>query len=310
MAHDPFMTKAHVNNIEIEYDLVGLEDRAPLLLVSGHGAQLVGWDDDFCQQLAERGFLVIRYDNRDVGLSSKIEGPDPDPIAAFGGDVSSAVYTLADMADDGAALLDHLGIAAGHIVGASLGGMIAQWIAIRHPQKTLSLVSIMSTTGDRSVGMPTPEAMEVFLRPPALSAEESIERAMDSYRRFVSPDYPLDEARVRSREERQHRRSWYPKGAARQLVAIIASGDWTTELKTVTAPTLVIHGDADPIITPDGAEATARAIPGAELMTIPGMAHELPEELWPQIFDAIARNARRAGSDRAPESRVKPAGRR
>jgi pimeloyl-ACP methyl ester carboxylesterase len=185
-----------------------------------------------------------------------------------------------------------------------MGGMIAQWLAIRHPKKVLSLVSIMSTTGDRSVGLPTPEVMETMLRPPAATMDESIEVALDSYRRFASPGYTLDEDRCRAREERQHHRAWYPEGAARQLVAIIASGDWTEKLKGATAPTLVIHGADDPVVTPDGGEATARAIPGAELMIIPGMSHELPEPLWPTVFDAIVRNSKRATATTAAPSRT------
>lgn len=294
------MARVAANGIEIEYELVGDPAAAPLLLISGHGAQLVGWDDDFCERLASRGFLVIRYDNRDVGLSTKFEGgPAPDPLAALAGDLSSSVYTLADMAGDGAGLLEALGIPEAHLVGSSLGGMIAQWIAMRHPKKTLSLTSMMANTGDRSAGMPAPQAIEVMVRPPSPTIEESIEAAVDAQRRFASPGFRFDEARARAREERQHHRCWYPEGTARQLVAIIASGDWTEELRRVAVPALVVHGEADPIVTSDGGEATAAAIPGAELMIIPGMAHELPEEVWPMVFDAIARNASKA---RAPAS--------
>lgn len=289
------MTRVQANGIEITYEPIGKAGAPPLLLVSGHGAQMIGWDDDFCEQLADRGFQVIRFDNRDVGLSTKIEdAPEPDVLAAVAGDAASAAYTLADMADDATGLLEAIGIDAAHVVGASMGGMIAQWLAIRHPSNTLSLTSIMSTTGDRTVGLPTPEALETILRPPAQSMEESIERAVDSYRRFASPGFSPEVDRVRMREERQHRRCWYPQGATRQLLAILASGDWTSRLRSVRAPALVIHGDSDPVITPDGGEATARAIPGAELLLIPGMAHDIPEPLWPTVFDAIEQTTRRA----------------
>jgi pimeloyl-ACP methyl ester carboxylesterase len=289
------MPSAKANGIEIEYELIGERDAEPLLLISGHGAQMVGYDDDFCEQLAARGFLVIRFDNRDVGLSTKMDdAPEPDLFAAIAGDHSSAAYTLADMADDADGLLDFIGISKAHVVGASMGGMIAQWFAIRHSEKTVSLVPIMTTNGDRSVGMPTPEVVELMIAPAAETLEESVNAAVASYLRFHSPGYPPETDRIRAREERAHRRSWYPAGATRQLLAIIASGDWSGELARVTVPTLVIHGDSDPVVQPDGGEAVARSIPGAELWMIPGMAHDIPEPLWTQIFDAIANNAARA----------------
>ena len=286
------MPRAQANGIEIEYELIGPPEAEPLLLISGHGAQLVGYDDDFCEQLADRGFLVIRFDNRDVGLSTKMEGaPEPDLFGAIAGDYSSAAYTLPDMADDAAGLLDFLEIPKAHIVGMSMGGMVAQWVAIRHPEKTLSLVAVMTMSGSRSAGVPKPEAMEAIAGPAAETVDESVDQAVANYMRFHSPGYPPEEDRIRIREEKAHKRCWHPVGATRQLLAILASGDWTEQLSGITAPTFVIHGDADPIVQPDGGEAIAKAIPGAELMIIPGMAHDVPKPLWPTVFDAISRNA-------------------
>lgn len=297
------MPRAQANGIEIEYELIGERDDGPLLLISGHGAQLVVYDDDFCEQLADRGFLVIRFDNRDVGLSTKMESaPEPDLFGAIAGDYSSAAYTLQDMAEDAASLLDFLGIPEAHIVGMSMGGMVAQWVAIQHPEKTLSLAAIMTMSGGRSVGMPKPEAMEAIAGPAAETIDESVEQAVANYMRFHSPGFPPEEERIRKREERAHERCWYPQGAARQLLAILASGDWTDQLAGITAATLVIHGDSDPIVQPDGGEAIAKAIPGADLMIIPGMAHDIPQPLWTAVFDAISRNASRAARGRQPSS--------
>jgi pimeloyl-ACP methyl ester carboxylesterase len=294
------MPRVPANGIEIEYELIDNPSASPLLLISGHGSQLVSWDDDFCGRLADRGFLVIRYDNRDSGLSTKIEGgPDPDPLAAAAGDYSSASYTLADLADDAAGLLNTVGIDAAHIVGSSMGGMVAQWFAFRHPHKTLSLTSIMSMTGNRDVGLPSPEGLEAIMKPPAETIEESIELTVETARALASPGYPFDESRVRARETRAHHRGWYPEGAARQLVAILASGDWTESLHSITVPTLVIHGDADQTVNVDGGQATAAAIPGAELMIIPGMSHDIPEPVWDAVFEAITRNATRSATPAA-----------
>jgi pimeloyl-ACP methyl ester carboxylesterase len=283
------MPRAQSNGLELEYETFGDADAPPLLLIMGLGAQMTMWDDSFCNQLADQGFHVIRFDNRDVGLSTRTEGPDPDLMAVMGGDTSSATYQVSDMADDAAGLLDALGIPAAHIVGASMGGMIAQAFAIQHPAKTLSLCSIMSTTGDRNVGQPNPEAMGALLAPPATSREEAIANSLASGR-ILSPVH-FDEAKTAERAGKAYDRAFYPKGMARQLVAIMASPDRTEALGNVTAPTLVIHGAPDPLVTVSGGRATADAVPGAELLVIPGMGHDLPVELWPRIVDAIAANA-------------------
>jgi pimeloyl-ACP methyl ester carboxylesterase len=286
------MPRATSNGIELEYDTFGSADDPALLLIMGLGAQMTMWDESFCTQLADEGFYVIRYDNRDVGLSTRTEGPDPDIAAAMTGDPSSATYRVEDMADDGAGLLDALGIEAAHIVGASMGGMIAQAFAIRHPAKTRSLCSIMSTTGDRAVGQPDPTAMAALLAPPPTTREEAIAGAIAAGR-VVSPHH-FDEAKTAERAGLAFDRAFYPKGMARQLVAILASPDRTDALGNVTAPTLVIHGAADPLVTVGGGEATAKAVPGADLLIYEDMGHDLPEPLVPAIVAAIAANARKA----------------
>jgi pimeloyl-ACP methyl ester carboxylesterase len=285
---------AKANGIDIAYETFGDASKPALLLVMGLGAQMIAWDDDFVQKLVDRGFYVIRYDNRDVGLSSKIEGgPRPDVAAATKGDSSSASYTLDEMADDGIALLDALGIAKAHIVGASMGGMIVQAMAIRHPEHVLSVASIMSTTGNRAVGQPTPEAMAALTSPPPTSREEAMDNAIRSTG-IIAPGVAINEAKVREAAGRAYDRSFYPVGMARQLVGIMASPDRTEGLKGVKAPTVVIHGEADTLVTPSGGKATAEAIPGAKLVMVPNMGHNLPEQAVPTVVDAIVENAQRA----------------
>jgi pimeloyl-ACP methyl ester carboxylesterase len=285
---------AKANGIDIAYETFGDASKPALLLVMGLGAQMIAWDDDFVQKLVDRGFYVIRYDNRDVGLSSKIEGgPRPDVAAATKGDSSSASYTLDEMADDGIALLDALGIAKAHIVGASMGGMIVQALAIRHPEHVLSVAAIMSTTGNRAVGQPTPEAMAALTSPPPKSREEAMDNAIRSTG-IIAPSVAINEAKVREAAGRAYDRSFYPVGMARQLVGIMASPDRTEGLKGVKAPTVVIHGEADTLVTPSGGKATAEAIPGAKLVMVPNMGHNLPEQAVPTVVDAIVENAQRA----------------
>jgi pimeloyl-ACP methyl ester carboxylesterase len=225
---------------------------------------MIAWDEELCERLVERGFFVIRYDNRDIGLSTKFDdGPQPDLTALLSGDGSSAPYLLADMADDAVGLLDALGIARAHIVGASMGGMIVQSIAIAHPERVLSVCSVMSTTGARDVGQPTPEAMGALLVPPADSREQAIEQSVAGSRVISSTGYPFDEERVRERAGAAYDRSYNPAGMGRQLAAILASPDRTEALGHVELPTVVIHGDIDPLVTLSGGQATAAAIPGA-----------------------------------------------
>jgi pimeloyl-ACP methyl ester carboxylesterase len=283
------------NGIEIAYEAFGDPSARPLLLVMGLGAQMIVWHDDFCAALADGGFHVVRFDNRDAGLSTHMhDAPVPDVAAAMAGDTSSASYTLDDMADDSVGLLDELGIDAAHVVGASMGGMIAQAIAIRHPRRVRSLTSIMSTPGPR-IGPPTEAAAAALLAPSPTSRDEAIERALAATKVIGSPAYPADEEWIAESAGIAYDRGFDPPAFARQFVAIQASGDRTEALRALRVPTLVMHGADDPLVSLPGGEATAAAIPDAELLVIPGMGHNLPRQLWPQIVDAVARTADRAG---------------
>jgi pimeloyl-ACP methyl ester carboxylesterase len=280
---------AHANGIDLEYVTEGDPSGQPLLLVMGLGAQLIAWPQGFVDGLIERGFFVIRYDNRDCGLSTKFEGL-PEITALFGGDTSSAPYRVEDMADDAAALLSELGVERVHVVGASMGGMIAQALVIHHADRFLSACSIMSTTGDRTVGAPTGEAMTALLRPVATTREEAIEASVDGSRVIGSPKYPSDEALLRERAGAAFDRCYCPEGTARQLAAVLSSPDRTEGLRGVHMPFLVIHGEDDPLVTLSGGEATAAAVPDAKLLTVPGMGHDLPEALWGEVIEAIVAN--------------------
>jgi pimeloyl-ACP methyl ester carboxylesterase len=289
------MPEVHANGLHIHYETAGDPADPALLLVMGLGAQLIDWPSAFVDRLAGRGFHVILFDNRDAGLSSALdELGAPDMAAVAGGDPSGAPYLLADLAADAAGLLKALGIARAHIVGASMGGMIAQQLTIDSPDLAASLCSIMSTTGDRSVGSPTQAALAVLLRPPATTQEEIVANGIETSRVIGSPAYPVPDEELAGRVLAKVRRSYRPIGTLRQYAAILASPDRTPGLRGVTVPTLVLHGDADPLVTLSGGEATAAAVPGAVLRVFPGMAHDLPEPLWDDIIDAITANAARA----------------
>jgi pimeloyl-ACP methyl ester carboxylesterase len=291
---------ARANGIEIVYEEFGDPADETLLLIMGLGVQMLGWDERFCRMVAERGFHVVRFDNRDVGRSTKIEGgPRPDVMAAIAGDASSATYTLDDMADDAVGLLDHLGVRSAHLVGASQGGMIAQTVAIRQSERVLSLASIMSTTGNREVGQPHPEAIPALLTRAPADRESYAESAVAAFRVIGSKGFDGRDEFVRDRALRSFDRGYFPEGIARQLVGIIASGDRTEALGRLDVPTLVIHGDADPLIDVSGGRAAAAAIPGARLEIVEGMGHDLPRPLWPRIIDLIVGNAERARSGAA-----------
>ncbi|MGD0746650.1 MAG: alpha/beta hydrolase [Acidimicrobiales bacterium] len=283
------MPTAHVNGIDIEYTTEGDPSDPPLLLVMGLGGQLTAWPQGFVDGLTRRGFFVIRFDNRDCGLSTKFEGT-PDFMALFAGDPASAPYRVEDMADDAAALLTELGIAKAHVVGVSMGGMITQGLVIDHPDLFLSAASIMSTTGDRSVGTPTGEAATALLRPPATSRDEAIAASLEGSKVIGSPGYPTDERILLERAGAAYDRSYCPDGTARQLAAILGSPDRTEGLHGVRLPFLVVHGEADPLVVLSGGQATAAAVPGSKLITIPGMGHDLPEALWGTVTDAIVAN--------------------
>jgi pimeloyl-ACP methyl ester carboxylesterase len=288
------MARVPANGIELEYDEFGRDDDPALVLIAGLGAQLIDWPAEFCQQLAGHGLRVIRFDNRDAGLSTSLDHlGTPDLAAVLSGD-EAAPYLLADMAADTVGLFDALGIGRVHLVGVSMGGMIAQQTAIDHPARLQSLCSISSTTGDASVGQPTQEALAALARPPAASREQAIQGSAASSRVFSSPGFRLTDEEMRRRATAKYDRANRPQGRVRQIAAVAASPDRTKALREVTVPTMVIHGDADPLVNVSGGRATAAAIPGAELVIIPGMGHDLPRGLWPQILGAIAGNAGQA----------------
>ena len=289
--------KVEANGIELEYDVHGHADDPPLLLIMGLSAQMTMWRDEFVHELAGRGFRVIRFDNRDIGLSSFIdEAGVPDIATAMTtGQLPPAPYTLDDMADDAAGLLEALGIERAHIVGASMGGMIAQTFAIRHPGRTITLCSIMSTTGNPGVGQADPALVgDLFMAKPPTSAEEAEEAGIQATKLIGSPGYPADEQKVREYARSAFERSFHPAGVARQMLAIVHQPDRTEALGKVTAPALVIHGDADPLVTPSGGQATAAAIPGAELWVQAGVGHDIPPALYAETADRIAANCRRS----------------
>jgi pimeloyl-ACP methyl ester carboxylesterase len=283
------MPTAPANGIDLVYETQGDPADRPLLLVMGLGAQLTAWPEGFVDRLVDQGFYVICYDNRDSGLSTKFWGT-PDVLALFSCDTSSAPYFIEDMADDGVALLDQLGIDRAHVVGASMGGMIIQAMVINHPGHFLSACSIMSTTGNREVGAPTADAMTALMRPPAATREEAIEGSVAGSRIIGSPGYPESEEAIRARAAAAYDRSFCPEGTVRQLAAILASPDRTEGLRQVAMPFLVIHGESDPLVTPSGGAATADAVPDAKLLTFPGVGHDLPEALWGEMIDAIVAN--------------------
>jgi pimeloyl-ACP methyl ester carboxylesterase len=288
---------ARAGDVELAYETFGDPARPAMLLVMGLGTQMLGWREGFCAQLAERGFHVVRYDNRDIGRSTKFSSHRP-PTARqlLRRDASAAAYTLADMASDGVGLLDCLGIRRAHVVGASMGGMIAQTIAARYPDRVLSLASIMSNTGARWSGQPSIGLYGVLLKRAPRDREGFVEHQLGVFRKTGSPGFPRDEADLRALATASFDRGHDPAGAGRQLAAIIASGDRSAELRAIRAPTVVIHGTKDKLVAPSGGRATAKAIAGARLVTIEGMGHDLPRGAWPRIVEAIVENAARAAA--------------
>jgi len=286
------MDRVAVGAVELCFDLTGPSDAPVVTLISGLGGQLIGWPPAFVDRLVAAGYRVLRFDNRDAGLSTSFDGRGGfDRDAARRQDRSAAAYTLDELADDTAGLLGALGLADAHIVGRSMGGMIAQTVAIRRPDVVRSLCSIMSTTGDPAVGRPTPAALADLTGPVVTDRAAVLEAAVASQRVTGSPAYPAADDDVRREAAAAYDRSFRPDGRARQLMAIMVSGDRTAALAAVTVPTVVIHGTDDPLVTVSGGEATARAIPGATLVTIPGMGHDLPPAVWPTVVDAIVANA-------------------
>jgi len=293
--------RAAVGDLVIAYESFGDPSDTPMLLVAGLATQMLGWDERFCQQLADQGFSVIRFDNRDIGLSSHLtEAGVPDVLAVLRGDqtASAPPYTLVDMARDTAGLLDALDVDSAHVVGASMGGMIAQQLAIGHRDRVRSLTSIMSTPS-REVGQARPEAGAALLLPPPTDADQAVQRALAVYRVIGSPGYPLDERSLAQVARRSFARGNDPAGVARQYCAIAVSPDRTSGLRDVSVPTLVIHGEDDPLVQVDGGRATADAVPDGRLVVIPGMGHNLPEPLWSQLVEEIVTHARSAEGSRA-----------
>ncbi|HEX3648667.1 MAG TPA: alpha/beta fold hydrolase [Pseudonocardiaceae bacterium] len=289
------MPRARANGVELEYDTFGDPADPPLLLVMGLGAQLIDWPPEFAAQLAAHGFHVIRFDNRDAGLSTWLDEVGMPDLPALLTGTGTAPYSLADMGDDAVGLLDALGIQRAHIVGASMGGMIVQRMVLDHPDRVLSMTSIMSTTGARDVGQPSESATAMLLRPQAPDRESAIEAMVAGYRLTSSTGFVVTDEELRDRAVSYYDRAYHPAGGARQLAAIIATPDRTEALAGVTVPTSVIHGDIDRLVNVSGGRATAAAIPGAELLIIPGMGHDLPTGAWPQLVDTIVRTAKRAG---------------
>jgi pimeloyl-ACP methyl ester carboxylesterase len=282
---------ATVGELELCYETFGAATAPPMLLIMGLGSQMLLWDDQFCEQLASRGFRVIRFDNRDIGRSTQLRGAKiPTRWQLLRRSARGAAYMLEDLAADCVGLLDALEIGAAHIVGASMGGMIAQLVAIEHPNRVLSLVSIMSTTGNPRVGKPQPRMLMMLMRKGKRERAAYIEDHIETYRAIGSQQYDFEEEYKRERAGRLYERGVYPAGSARQLGAIVSAPDRTEALAGVRAPTTVIHGDADPLVDVSGGRATADAIPGARLVILPGMGHDLPRALWPEIIDAIVAN--------------------
>jgi len=283
------VSKVGPAGIDIAYQRLGNPDAPVVLLIMGIAGQLVNWPDAFCHALVEGGLQVIRFDNRDSGLSTHMtEAPPPDLPAALAGDLSSVSYTLSDMAADAIGLLDALGFEKAHVVGASMGGFIAQTMAIEHPGRVRSLTSMMSTTGNPSVGQGSPDVLrEVFGGPRATTRDEVIQQRLRASRATGSPGYPTDEEEVAAAAGRAYDRSYDPIGVARQAIASVASGDRTEPLRHLAVPTLVIHGLADRACDVSGGRATAEAIPGAELVLIEGMGHNLPPGLRSQLAERI-----------------------
>ena len=286
---------APANGIELCYQEMGDPEGEPLLLVMGLATQMIAWDEEFCRMLADRGFRVVRFDNRDIGRSTKIRAAGvPNVVDMMIGRGGSAPYRLRDMAADAFGLMDHLGIESAHLAGASMGGMIVQTAAIERPERVRSLTSIMSTTGSRRVGHPSYRTFGLLLGKPPREREAAIERAVRTFKTIGSPGYPFEEERIREIAARSFDRGHSQAGIARQLHAITASGDRTAGLRELDIPAVVIHGKNDVLVNPSGGRATAKAIPGARLKLIDGMGHDMPRALWPTFVEEIACNAARA----------------
>jgi pimeloyl-ACP methyl ester carboxylesterase len=283
------------SGIEIEYEAYGNPGDPTLLLVSGYTSQMLGWDVGLVEHFVAQGLHVVRYDNRDVGLSSKLDGQKVTPMKVLratldGAPVPEVPYTLSEMATDGIGLLDHLGVDRAHVAGMSMGGMIVQTMAIEHPERVASLVSVMSSIGDQRVGKPTTEAREALLAPPPRERSAYIESALRAQTWASKRHFDADAVRARAAAE--YDRCFYPEGATRQLAAIYASGDRSEALARLDVPTMVIHGRDDTLITPSGGERTAELIPGSRYVLLADMGHDMPRPLWPVYAELVGGHIR------------------
>ena len=296
----PELKKVPANGIEIAYETFGDPSDPPMLLVMGLGTQMLAWPDDLCEDLASRGYHVVRMDNRDAGASTHLDGVRAPSIVRIAARRARPPYTINDMADDVAGLVDALGLGRVHLVGASLGGFISQTVAVRHPDKLRSLTLIMTSTGSRLVGQADPRLLGRLLKGRvASSREEAMDAVVETFRVIGSKGFALDEERLRDVGGRSWDRGYDPAGYRRQLAAVVAQPNRTKRLRRIDVPTLVIHGLDDPLVAPSGGRALARAIPGARFVGFAGMGHDLPRELWPEFADHIASVARRGDRETA-----------
>jgi pimeloyl-ACP methyl ester carboxylesterase len=282
------MPNVTANGIQIEYDTFGDGSYPALLLIMGAGGQMIYWEFEFCESLAKRRLFVIRFDNRDAGLSTKFDEAEiPDMMAAMEGKPVDAAYSLDDMAADAVGLLDALGIQKAHICGSSMGGEIAQIISYRYPERVLSLTSIMSSTGNPELPQIKPEVLAAVFKPVPAEREAYIEHNVNLWRMLWSPGFPFDEKRLRRVLAEGYDRSYYPPGMIRQSLAVLKNGYRKSLIASIKAPTLIIHGDEDPLMSVEGGKEMVQLIPGAKLLIINGMGHDMPKEAWPKIIDAI-----------------------
>jgi pimeloyl-ACP methyl ester carboxylesterase len=284
------MPRVEANGLHFEYDTFGRPDGPPLLLISGLGSQMISWDEGFCELLADRGFRVVRFDNRDVGLSTRLDHLGTFDLFAVAGGSQLPPYRLEDLADDASGIMDALRIDAAHVVGASMGGMVAQLLAIRHRPRVLSLTSIMSGPGGTDSVGPTPEAMGALLKPPPADREGLIEHGVWVSSRFAGPRY-FDPEEARRKRTRAVDRSTNVAGAARHLAAVAAAPSRIEQLQALDVPALVVHGEVDPLLPVENGRRVAEAIPGARLLLLPAVGHDIPRPFWPEIVEAIAETA-------------------
>ena len=294
--------RAPVNGIELAYQELGEPDDEAIVLVMGLATQMIHWELGFCELLAGEGFRVVRFDNRDIGHSTYLDRGVPSPIAMLLGLRRGLAYTLEDMADDLAGLIEHLGLESAHVVGVSQGGMIAQVLGYRRPERVRSLGLIMTGSGKRAASVPRLRALGVLMSRPPRDRERYVDAVVRTFEVIGSPAYPPDEDRLRELVASGFDRGHNPAGAARQLHAITASGDRSRRLRGVRAPTVVIHGTRDPLVRPGAGRSVAAAIPDSRLVMVPGMGHDLPRQLWPLIGGEIIANARRARPAPVPAS--------